>query len=125
VPSDFNYLGPDKSVQWFATGRGRIGYAIDNILIYGTAGFAYANLKSQSCGSGNCSTNKLGYAAGAGGEYAFTQNWSVKVEGLYVNFGKSPAGIIGVDNFGRTYSGGGKQVNNDLAIVRAGLNYRF
>jgi hypothetical protein len=44
---------------------------------------------------------------------------------LYVNFGKSPAGIIGVDNFGRTYSGGGKQVNNDLAIVRAGLNYRF
>ena len=124
VPSGFQYGGPDRALRGFATGRGRLGYAFDDILLYGTAGLAYGSFKSNFCTSGKCTENKLGYVGGAGVEYALTNNWSVKLEGLYASFGKSTDPIIGTDDGSRLYQAN-KRASTDLAIVRAGLNYRF
>lgn len=124
VPAGFNYIGPEKKTEYFATGRARIGYAFDRFLVFGSAGLAYGNLKSETCLGSKCDDGKIGFAAGAGVEYALSSNWSVKVEGLYVNLGKTAAGVIGTDAVGRTYVDS-RKVDNDIALVRAGVNYRF
>lgn len=124
IPLGFNYNGPDKKTEYFATGRARIGYAFDNLLVFGSAGLAYGQLKSENCLGSKCDNGKIGFAVGAGVEYALSQKWSVKVEGLYVNLGKTATGVIGTDVVGRTYVDAHK-IDNDIALVRAGLNYRF
>jgi outer membrane immunogenic protein len=59
--------------------------------------------------------------AGAGVEYAFLQNWSVKAEYDYLRFG-------GIDEVPTTTGGLGVTpalVKLDMQMVLLGLNYRF
>jgi len=60
---------------------------------------------------------KVGWTLGAGVEYAMWSNWSVKVEYLYADLGKSSCGAAtcGIDT----------DVTFKTSIVRAGVNYRF
>ena len=83
------------------TVRGRIGYAADNILFYGTGGFAWSNdqfVRTQLTGTLNGATagtdeavNKglIGWTAGGGIAYAFAQNWNVFAEYRYTSFRSS------------------------------------
>ena len=68
---------------------GRVGYAVQNWLWYGTGGVAVVpgktnvSLTGATCGTAGvlpCSGDamRVGIAAGGGLEYGFTQNWSVK-----------------------------------------------
>jgi len=99
------------SNPWFGTLRGRVGYALNNILFYGTGGFAYGDLRAEL--GGFAQTQTLGgWTAGAGMEIGFTQNWSAKIEYLYTNLGGS--------NFTLT-NANGLQSN----VLRFGVNYRF
>jgi outer membrane immunogenic protein len=90
---DFN------SSDWFGTVRARAGVAFDRALIYATGGFAFAD-------------DATGWTVGGGVEYAFTNNLSAKIEGLYVN-------LEGDDDFP------GFDNETDFGVVRAGLNFRF
>ena len=126
-------LGVTEKLDWFGTARGRIGYAWDRFMLYGTGGFAYGRTRSSlamtdtfgfaSFGANN--TTRAGYVVGAGGEYAFNPNWSVKLEYQYIDLGK---GTINTPEFV-----GGVQsafaVNNttryDYHTVRVGLNYKW
>ena len=75
--------------------------------------------------------NDFGWTVGGGIEYAFTNNLSLKLEGLYVNFDKETVlangDVVGVTNTGAAvrYQGNNLTLNNDFALVRAGLNFRF
>src|SRR3974390_386341 len=40
-----------QEVSWFGTVRGRLGYAMDGWLLYGTAGFAYGQLQTNASAS--------------------------------------------------------------------------
>ena len=141
-----------RSNNYFGTVRGRVGYAWDHFLLYGTGGLAYGSGgRSSSVGffpgigpfpaapsailtNGGGSGNRIGWALGAGAEYAFTNNWSVKGEYLYVNTGRNKssgfsctdvvAGTCAALPAGTTFANG-KRGNNALNIVRVGLNYRF
>ena len=93
----------DDSEDWFGTVRARAGVAFDRALIYATGGFAFAD-------------NRNGWVVGGGLEYAFTNNLSAKIEGLYVNLDNDDFDFGGV-----TYSTG----DTDFGVVRAGLNFRF
>jgi outer membrane immunogenic protein len=95
LDDDFN------TSDWFGTVRARAGVAFDRALIYATGGFAFAD-------------NATGWTVGGGLEYAFTNNLSAKIEGLYVNLDQD-------DNFP------GLDLDNDaeFGVVRAGLNFRF
>jgi outer membrane immunogenic protein len=44
------------SNPWFGTLRGRAGYAMNNILLYATAGLAYGNLTANLAGLGESKT---------------------------------------------------------------------
>lgn len=102
------------SNPWFGTLRGRIGYATSNILMYGTGGFAYGNLRVQSTVTG-ASESYLhpGWAIGAGMEVALTTNWSARAEYLYVDLSDR--------SYGLTVASHGAQTS----LFRLGVNYRF
>jgi len=77
-------------VQSLGTVRGRIGAAFDQLLVYGTAGAAFADNKISASAPGvSLSDTKIhtGWAAGAGLEWMFTHAWSIKAEYLYRRFG--------------------------------------
>jgi outer membrane immunogenic protein len=104
--------------NWLGTARGRIGYAFDRFLPYLTAGAAYGDIKGTVASVGNFSATKAGWVGGAGLEYAFADNWSAKLEYLYVDLSKATcnATCSGSDPFSVTFQ---------TSIVRGGLNYKF
>jgi outer membrane immunogenic protein len=105
-------------VQAFGTARGRIGYAFDRALVYGTGGFAYTRTNLSLTGpGGSVSDSKWssGYALGGGLEYAVWDRWTVKAEYLYIH-----SGDVTLNLGGATITG-----NYNYNVARAGLNYRF
>src|ERR1700761_6402423 len=52
------------SSTWLGTTRGRVGYAFDRVLFYGTAGVAYGDVTASAFNTSNTST-EIGWTAGA------------------------------------------------------------
>ena len=103
---------------WFGTLRGRVGYAgWNNFMPYLTGGGAFAGLKVSPDTGGTFSHTAMGWTVGAGVEYAAWSNWSMKLEYLYADLGKSTCGadVCGVDT----------EIEPKVNIVRVGFNYRF
>jgi outer membrane immunogenic protein len=130
-----------SSLDYFGTVRGRLGYAFDRTLIYGTGGFAYGSGSADRSFGGFAGNDsfRTGYAVGGGIEYAlptdsflnfFRSNAvTLKVEGLYVNLDRNTRNqgafvINAANNFPVVYSGIGRR-SDEFAVVRAGLNYKF
>ncbi|EJN15393.1 opacity protein [Bradyrhizobium sp. YR681] len=102
------------------TVRGRIGYAVNQVLFYGTGGYAWIDNKLSVSALGvTVSDTKWhsGWTVGAGVEAFFAPQWSVKGEYLYRSLG------------GETYfSGLGAPVNSgtlNFHTVQVGVNYHF
>jgi outer membrane immunogenic protein len=100
------------SNPWFGTLRGRVGYAFDNVLFFGTGGLAFGELRATTFGLSESYTN-AGWTVGAGAEMGFAQHWSAKIEYLYVDLANSNFVITGASNGYR------------FGLIRAGVNYRF
>jgi len=110
--------GCETTVPWFATARGRIGYAgWDRWLPYITGGAAFAQIKMTPPGGPDEKETKVGWTVGGGIEYALWNNWSSKIEYLYADLGTATctAATCGVAT----------DVTFKSHIVRLGLNYRF
>jgi outer membrane immunogenic protein len=105
-------VGTSSKSTNVATARGRIGYAVDRVLLFTTGGYAGGTVDRTAAGlSANDWHN--GYALGGGMEYAFTNNVSAKAEYLYTDLAsKSDTS---------TPSRAGLTANT----VRMGVNYRF
>ena len=101
------------SNPWFGTVRGRAGYALNNVLLYGTAGLAFGELTGQTFGSLSESHTNAGWTVGLGAEVGLAQNWSAKVEYLYVDLNDSNFTITGAQN------------GYHFGLLRAGVNYHF
>ncbi len=131
-------------IAWFGTARGRVGYAVDQFLVYGTGGLAYGRVQLQatapdsgttqficgpSCGpipfggtaSFGGSTLNLGWTAGAGVEGALTDNWTWKAEYLYVDLGSLTVSAAG------PLAGESATLHAHFFtdVVRVGFNYRL
>jgi opacity protein-like surface antigen len=121
------------NVDYLASVRARLGYAIDNLLIYATAGVAFAGFDDKDVDlifhdkvvhtfdvSGD---SEVGAVVGGGVEYKLASNWSVGVEGLYYFFGDSNDSLInGNDCFEKKFS---HDDDNDMFVVRGRLSYHF
>ncbi len=84
------------STDWLWTLRPRVGFAIDNWLLYATGGIAVADVKANSLvaspdtvEASAWSKTRVGWTAGAGVEVALNRAWSVKAEYLYVDLGNA------------------------------------
>src|SRR5690242_1233056 len=100
------------SNPWFGTLRGRAGFAVNNILLFGTLGLAYGDLEGQF-GSLSETKTLFGWAGGVGMEVGVTSNWSAKVEYLYMDLASRTFSITGANN--------GLQ----SSYLRFGVNYHF
>jgi outer membrane immunogenic protein len=120
-------------IDWFGTVRGRVGYAWDRFLVYGTGGFAYGGADNRNNDGFDGFRNRndstrTGWTAGGGVEYAFTPSWTAKIEGLFVSLERnSDNGFIGVVGATPVFTTALGRRNNDteFGLVRAGLNYKF
>ena len=144
--ADFNYLGfsesnknnidpvsyakTDFQADWYGTVRGRLGFAIDNVLIYGTGGLAYGNVSTDGKlvlgpyeWQGSNDNTKWGWTVGGGAEYGI-DNWSLGLEYLYVDLGSDSYKSNTVDvPPGPAYFKG--DANYAFSTVRATVKYRF
>jgi outer membrane immunogenic protein len=126
-----------KELDWFSTYRGRVGYAADRLLIYGTGGLAVAHIKTSTdvffdpntpgvLGgfhfASSTSLTRWGYAVGAGAEYGFGNNWTVKAEYLYLGFGSFSHVLPEVTAPAFTWT---NNMRFREHVARVGFNYRF
>jgi outer membrane immunogenic protein len=120
--------GCDTSSNWIGTFRGRVGYAFDRILLYGTAGGAVTNLKASTgtllpaAGTPTWQSNtELGWTAGAGVEAALTDNLTAKLEYLFADFSHATCSAAASCAAAVTPS----TVSFYENMVRLGVNYKF
>lgn len=123
------YDSPNVSnkISWLSTVRGRTGLAVGNTMVYATAGLAIGGVKNSfvtpgdSCSSSDSfceSKTRVGFAVGGGVEYMMNRNWTLRLEGLFVDLGRSTAPEV-EDSGKRT------KFSNQAIIGRVGMNYKF
>jgi outer membrane immunogenic protein len=124
----------EAKLKWFGTVRGRAGLLITpSVMVYGTGGLAYGNISVNNTftvsgttfsgvASFGDSKTKIGWTLGAGIEGVLFNwnNWTWKIEYLYIDFGSLSGS--GVDPLIGPYSWNVNVIDN---IVRVGLNYRI
>lgn len=131
-----------SKIDWLALATARAGFVVgDNWMLYGKGGLAIADERhtaamAQHFAGISTAINHSGSAihtgavVGAGAEYAFAPNWSVKAEYDYIRMFAQQVQFSGVATGGAF--GGGTQLNataskitQDLHLVKFGVNYHF
>ena len=131
-------------LDFLGTVRGRVGYAFDRVLVYGTGGFAYgqthssvallnvANTVTRFGGAG--SELQTGYAVGGGVEYALPSSAlfagfgshvaTLKAEYIHYDLGSTNV-LAGSNPAVRTVGGYNARLATSGDLVRAGLNLKY
>ncbi|KQO67585.1 porin [Methylobacterium sp. Leaf87] len=129
-----------SELGFLGTVRGRIGYAFDRVLVYGTGGFAYGDVSqniSFTTGipqtyAGSRSQIETGYAYGGGIEYAlptesflnFFKSSAVTVKAEYLRYDLGTKNLL-VGTTGGPGIGYNSRFTTEGSLVRAGVNYKF
>ncbi|MDX7953119.1 porin family protein [Lichenihabitans sp. Uapishka_5] len=139
-----------SELDFLGTVRGRVGYAFNQFLIFGTGGFAYGDVNRRTTYYGpNADTTpffqgsnngiKTGYVYGGGIEYALTANSflsflnvfhssavTIKAEYLRYDLGSDTLTFPAVGAAAALGLGGySERVRTEGDIARAGINYKF
>ena len=104
--------------------RGRLGVAFDRALLYATGGAEFANFENSVTGFPGFdqnSTTRVGWTIGGGIEYAVTNNWSIRAEYRFSDFGTIRGGL-GLPTGGRFFNANRRLQENQ---VQAGFSYKF
>src|SRR6266436_2267266 len=112
--------------SWLATATGRIGYVFDPALFYLKGGAAFtradyfktAPIPSPLDERGG--GPRAGWTAGAGMDYALWNNWSVRLEYDYLDFGSRAFAMNNAGTFAENVT-----VRLKAHEVKLGLNYLF
>ena len=130
----------DAELEQFGTVRGRLGFlATPRLLLYGTGGFAWGKAKIDKqtrlyhsdgtfvevTGTGSADENHLGWAAGLGGEFMLTDNWTIRGEWLHVDLGKEKYHLKGTTTKGDPFLTDSFPADLTFDVVRLGVNYKF
>jgi outer membrane immunogenic protein len=134
-----------NKLEDFGTARVRLGYVINSVLLYGTGGFAWGDIKNTltatcvTAGGGICpggaspspltgasvsnSRTETGWSAGAGLEWGFYPNWTVKFEYMHLQFDNVGRGDITAPGVVTAFRQADANLNVDT--VKVGVNYMF
>ncbi len=131
-PTQFFTTSNTMSADWLFTLRPRVGFAMNNWLVYATGGLVVGHEKVNETSvlaagfttTNSFSTTAVGWTVGAGVEYGLNRNWSIKAEYLYVDLG-TPLANSGV--LTPTIAGYSSLLTSHLtmSIARGGVNYRW
>jgi outer membrane immunogenic protein len=108
-------------ISWLSTVRGRFGLAVGDTMAYMTAGVAFGGVKNTvDVGEGSFSNTKTrtGWTVGGGVEHMLNRNWTIGLEALFVDLGKSSF------NFADAGEKTG-HFRTQAVIGRVKLNYKF
>jgi outer membrane immunogenic protein len=103
--------------------RGRLGIAVDRVLFYATGGAAFGGLHNtyySGLGTDTFDHTKVGWTAGGGIEYAVTNNWSVRAEYRYTDFGNVTDTLTA--STGPAVTVRRRETDNR---IQAGISYKF
>jgi outer membrane immunogenic protein len=137
APFTYNF-GATVETDWLFTARGRVGAAFGTLLVYATGGLAVTELKLTTSFSdnfpsgvpvggsaaGTASKTKTGWTLGGGAEWALGNNWTVKGEFLYIDFG-SVAAPSAIRNAPAYASALNTSADLTARVARLGINFRF
>jgi len=136
IPAVGNTFLVTANNRWISTVAARFGWAVDHWMFYGKAGGGWVGTNnltvtnlttgaSLTCGSflNSCGNNNGGWLLGAGVEYAFAPNWTVKAEYDYLGLGNRTFVVPGTAPFfaGDTFTSN----NRNVQMVKLGVNYLF
>jgi outer membrane immunogenic protein len=116
----FGIVTETDKIPWLGTVRGRLGLAFDRFLVYGTGGAGWGNFQSTitatGFGTATGTQSHNAWVAGAGLEYAITNNFTAGIEYLYLDTGNISLGnFAGVTATGRVQD----------SLVRFRANYKL
>jgi outer membrane immunogenic protein len=128
-------LGVNEKLDWFGTVRGRLGVlASPNWLLYATGGLAYGGVQTNETmtftgtvtgsNSNSFNTTRAGWTVGAGVEAVLGNNWTAKLEYLYMDFGTF-SNTWAVPGAGAAFTPVGFSSHLTDNLVRVGVNYHF
>ncbi len=155
IEADAAYVGPgnnstytsgaftsqfNSKTDYVGTVRGRLGYAFDNLLVYGTGGFAYGGVRDNiaffnaaglNTFNGNRNTMRTGYAYGGGIAYAIpTSSFlnffhssavTLKAEFIHYDLGTSSI-LVPATTTANSFT---SRIKTEGNLVRAGIDYKF
>jgi len=124
-----------STTDFLASITGRIGYAWDRWLVYGKGGVALVGDRYHAEDVDgfyffDATENRIGWTAGAGVEWAFTPEWSVKLEYDYYGFGTKSLSFTDTTILGSPVGSGGPppfiapaNINQNIQVVSLGVNF--
>lgn len=129
---DYDYYGIISDWDWYATIRAKAGVALDDVLIYATAGVAAVSANYNMCyytdycpdAPYDVLTNQTlyGLAAGAGAEIALAERVSLKGEVLYIAVPEVTTTTPGNILDGTDYEA---KFTSSAVVARLGVNIHF
>jgi outer membrane immunogenic protein len=125
-----NTISVTSNNRWITTAAARFGVAFDRVLVYGKAGggwvgtngFTVTNVTTGASVSAGSNTAS-GWLVGAGVEWAFASNWSMKLE--YDYLGLSNWSYTAPATFGAFAGDTFTSSNRNVQMVKLGFNYLF
>jgi outer membrane immunogenic protein len=127
-----SYLAADgintltTSVDYFGTVTGKFGVTFGSLLLYGKGGAAWTHTKQSDFNAAESltfTTNywQSGWTVGGGAEYAFSPNWSVRVEYALINTPNQPTTFSNAPT-GVSFTA---LMHQQINQITAGVDYRF
>lgn len=124
------------NIDYLASLRARLGYAVNELLIYATAGVAFAGFSDNQVywdgyyndykvGKVGNDDTRVGLVIGGGVEYKIAPNWSLGLEGLYYAFADRD------DEYKKSFEYWcadykvTAENDNDMYVVRGRLSYHL
>jgi outer membrane immunogenic protein len=136
APNVFNYFHPAD--RFFGTLRARLGYTADRVLFYATGGVAFTGRSSHSgtatftnaqgvqfANFQGPSDSGIGFAVGGGVEYAWTNNWVVRAEYLFVDIDHHNVTLTDPVTPGGAGFSFSSTVGEQFSVVRGAISYKF
>jgi outer membrane immunogenic protein len=109
-----------EKIQSFGSVTGRVGVAVDTVLLYGKGGFAWAENQISASALGVTLSEShfhTGWTVGGGAEWAFAGPWSAKAEYMFARYSSQ--------NYLAAFIPPGVGLAADVHTIKAGINYRF
>ncbi|MEJ5080454.1 MULTISPECIES: outer membrane protein [unclassified Ochrobactrum] len=120
--ADGDFDSVETKLRWSGAVRARAGYAVDRFLPYIAGGVAFGQIKNSATSivggvedSFSSSKTHTGWTAGAGVDYAATDNVILRLEYRYTDYGHKNFDVDGVDTRN-------KFKTNE---IRLGVAYKF
>jgi len=123
-------------IDWIATLAGRLGYAVNDWMLFGKAGWTWEGLHASGSVFDVAGVNtsnfvvpeqtRNGPTIGAGIEWSCARNWSAKFEYDYVKFSNKNNYAISISTItGSVFTGVSSVSVSSLQMVKLGVAYRY